>query len=62
MKWTPCTDHEPTSDKWYLVTLENDLVVKMQYKKDKGWCACPKNKVIAWMDLPEPYQKEEAQT
>ena len=58
VEWILCADQLPSNDTWCLVTLENGMVTEMRYTDKWGWGDAPKNRVVAWTELPEPYKKE----
>lgn len=60
--WIPCSKRSPDEATVYEVTKEIVINSKKQYIVDyclfgtEGeWISSPKEKVIAWMPLPEPY-------
>lgn len=57
MNWI--TDKEPTENGVYLTTLkvEGDVYVVLSAYNDKGWVIGTGSIVVAWMDLPKPYQE-----
>ena len=72
-EWIPVSDRLPEEDGDYFVTLENGVVKILGYSTTQR-TTCPKgfyyisngvswrqtiNPVVAWMPLPEPYEKEQ---
>lgn len=60
--WIPCSERLPADDGGYLITAikEDKLIthVGIWYKGDH-WVLMPREYVLAWMPLPEPYKEEQ---
>ena len=53
--WIACSERLPEVNGWYLVT--NELgVVHQQYWGASHWQKLRDDAVVAWRELPEPYQ------
>ena len=53
--WIPCGERLPEVNGWYLVT--NELgVVQQQYWGASHWQKLRDDAVVAWRELPAPYQ------
>ena len=55
-KWIPCSERLPEYAKFYLTSTEDDSVYCDFYD---GYRFLRTEKVIAWMEMPEPYTEEE---
>ena len=55
-KWIPCTDRLPEKDCDCLVTISDGGIDIRGYSYSKGWDWDGFDRVIAWMELPEPYK------
>lgn len=62
--WIPCSERLPEKATTYEVTKEIFINSKKQYIVDHclfgtegEWICSPKEKVIAWQPLPEPYKE-----
>lgn len=70
IKWTPCTESQPTKPDIYLVTFEplighglydKPKVTVCPYYKDGRelkWAKAKYGKVTAWAELPKPYTED----
>lgn len=65
MKWIPMSEKQPTKEGWYLVTIKDNNnmlthVVETDYWDDLGeFWDIYKDSVIAWAELPAPYEEKE---
>ncbi len=62
MKWVDVNDELPTHSGDFLVTTKNGYVQIAKFwrgLKENQWSGQFTNCVIAWMEVPEPYIKEE---
>ena len=61
--WIPCSERLPTEEQYYLVTMATEEIRMFKCKpSEKRWqdrAGCIEYGVIAWMPLPEPFQKGE---
>lgn len=60
LNWTECEKALPNKQGVYLVTLNSATVDFCMYFPDTkqfGWKGSICDEVVAWMSLPEPYQK-----
>lgn len=60
--WIPCSERLPEEDGWYLVTVrgyETVTDVSLYSADGSAWGdVSTKQKVIAWMPLPNPYRED----
>jgi len=61
LRWIPVSERLPEKDGVYLVIVENDDQIRYSktiwYREHQSWLA--RQKVIAWMSLPEVYSEGE---
>jgi len=62
-EWIPVEKREPESSGEYMVTYQGLLGTKvkpMLYGKKIGWWRYNNEKVLAWAEIPKPYQKSKS--